>query len=196
MLTGMSPDHQARPVRRRRADAERNREAVLSAAGRLFDERGPDVPLDDIAKTAGVANATLYRHFPTRADLLVAVYADEVAALDRHAQELAGSDDPDLALTQWLRAFADHVATKRELAHAVPDDAGRERGAQFASWHATMHSAAERLLDRARTAGVARADLTTADLLTLVSAIAQTGRTGERLQALLDLIRDGYRPSR
>ncbi|HZX03764.1 helix-turn-helix domain-containing protein [Kribbella sp.] len=188
----MSPENQAHPARRRRVDAERNRDAVLSAAGRLFDEHGPDVPLDEIAKTAGVANATLYRHFRTRADLLVAVYADEVAALDRQSQELAGHEDPDVALTQWLRAFADHVATKRELAQAVPDDPDRDRGAQFASWHATMYGAADRLLDRARTAGAVRAGLTTRDLLTAVSGIALTGCSGRQLQTLLDLIRDGY----
>ncbi|HET6740119.1 MAG TPA: helix-turn-helix domain-containing protein [Kribbella sp.] len=192
----MSPENQARPARRRRSDAERNRAAMLVTAGRLFDERGPDVPLDEIAKTAGVANATLYRHFRSRADLLVAVYADEVAGLERRSQELAADDDPDRALSEWLRDFADHVATKRELAQAVPDEPGRDRGAQFAGWHATMHSAAERLLGRARAAGAVRAELTATDLLALVSGIALTGRTGRQLQTLLELIRDGYRPAR
>lgn len=192
----MSPENQPQPVRRRRADAERNRDAVLAAAGRLFAERGPDVALDEIAKTAGVANATLYRHFPTRADLLVAVYADEVAELDRYSVALTAQADPDRALTAWLRAFADHVATKRELAQAVPDDPAGDRSALYAGWHATMHLAAQRLLDRARTAGTVRADLTTRDLLIVVSGIALTGSSGPQLHALLDLVRDGYRSGR
>src|SRR5689334_22040791 len=75
------PSESAASRRPRRTDAARNAGLLLAAAKELFDERGPDVPLDDVARRAGVGNATLYRHFPTRRDLIVAVYADEVTAL-------------------------------------------------------------------------------------------------------------------
>ena len=72
-------DNPTIPKRGRRADASRNAERLLAAARELVDESGSEVALDEVARQAGVGNATLYRHFPTRGDLLVAVYADEVA---------------------------------------------------------------------------------------------------------------------
>jgi AcrR family transcriptional regulator len=196
----MSPESTAgRPAGRprvRRADAEQNRAALLTAARQLFDERGPDVPLDEVARRAGVANATLYRHFATRAELILAVYAGEVTELGDLAGRLLQASDPDRALTDWLRAFAEHVATKRELALALPDGPGDRRGALFADWHAAMHAACERLLERARAAGFIRAGVQASDLLALVSGIATTGLPGDRIEALLALIRSGYAPGR
>ncbi|TDW17210.1 TetR/AcrR family transcriptional regulator [Kribbella kalugense] len=187
----MSPESQ--PVSRtrsRRVDAERNRGAILGAARRLFDERGTDVPLDEVAKTAEIANATLYRHFATRADLLVAVYAEEVVELDELSRRLMDHTEPGQAFTDWLRAFVHHVATKTDLALAIPDEA---RGSRFDEWHSTMRTAAERLLDRAQEAGAVRPELTVTELLALANGIALTGRTPAGLDAMLDLIRDGYR---
>jgi AcrR family transcriptional regulator len=192
----MSPESNARGSsvvsRARRADAERNRDALIAAAERLFDERGPDAPLDEIAKRAGVANATLYRHFATRAELILAVYAEEVAELAELAERLRGADDPGEALTDWLRAFVRHVAEKRGLALALPDEPDRRRGALFADWHATMHTAAERLLKRALAAGTVRGEIRAADLLALATGIAMTGLPQNRLEALLALARHGY----
>lgn len=192
----MSPESNARHhqgrTRTRRADAEHNREALLTAARQLLAERGPDAPLDEIARAAGVANATLYRHFPTRAELILAVYASEVAGLGTLAEQLLTAADPDRALTDWLRAFVRHVATKRELALALPDGPGDQRGALFAEWHATMRTAAERLVERARTAGAVRSQVDARDLLALVSAIAMTSPPDDRLDTLLALIRSGY----
>jgi AcrR family transcriptional regulator len=95
----------------------------------VFDEHGPEVPLDELARTAGVANATLYRHFATRAELILAVYAEEVVGLGELAEQLLDAGDPEHALTDWLRAFVRHVADKRDLALAtgiamtgLPDD--------------------------------------------------------------------------
>jgi AcrR family transcriptional regulator len=180
-------------TRPRRVDAERNRAALLTAAQQLFDERGTDVSLDEVAKTAKVANATLYRHFATRADLIVAVYAQEVIDLDRFSDRLVDHADPDQALTDWLRVFVHHVATKRDLALAIPDEPHGDRDGLFASWHATMETAAARLLARAQHAGTVRSELTTADLLAVASGIALTGLPEDRLDALVDLIRNGYR---
>jgi AcrR family transcriptional regulator len=186
-----NPDQaRSRTRRARRVDATRNHDALLAAARRLFDERGSDVPLDEIARTANVANATLYRNFPTRAELIVAVYAEEVAELKRTSERLLERPDPGQALADWLHAFVHHVATKRELALALPDDS--ERGALFAGWHATMRDAASQLVGRARAAGLVRADLGAGDLLALATGIALTGLPAARLETLLDLVRDGY----
>jgi len=96
-----------------RADAARNVDRLLAAARELVAERGAEVPMDEVAKRAGVGNATLYRHFPTRADLLVAVYADEI---DRLARLGADAD-----LFTWLDAYVEHVTTKRPLAMAATE---------------------------------------------------------------------------
>jgi AcrR family transcriptional regulator len=159
-----------------------------------LDEHGPHVPLDEIAKAAEVANATLYRHFPTRADLIVAVYAEEVGALSDLSEQLLNRPDPGQALADWLRAFVQHVVTKRDLALALPDAPGDKRGALFADWHATMRDAAARLLTRAQADGTVRSDLRTDDLLALATGIALTGLPTPRLKKLLELIRHGYSP--
>jgi AcrR family transcriptional regulator len=179
--------------RARRVDAGRNRAALVATARRLFDERGIDVALDEIAKSAGLANATLYRHFPSRAELIVAVYATELDDLRRASDDLLDRPDPGQALADWLRLFVHHVATKHELALALPDDS--KRGVLFSSWHATMQDAAAQLLDRARDAGAVRAGITTTDLLALVSGIALTGLPSSRLNTLLDLVQDGLTSS-
>jgi AcrR family transcriptional regulator len=194
-IAGMSPESNPTQDRNagrraRRVDAARNRAALVATARRLFDERGIDVPLDEIAKSAALANATLYRHFPTRAELIVAVYATELEELRQASENLLDRRDPGQALADWLRLFVHHVATKRELALALPDDT--ERGALFTSWHATMQDAASQLLKRAHDAGTVRADITTTDILALASGIALTGLPGTRLDTLLDLVRDGY----
>jgi AcrR family transcriptional regulator len=195
-VTGTSPENKPSPSsgRARRVDATRNRDALLAAARRLLDEHGPHVPLDEIAKAAEVANATLYRHFPTRADLIVAVYAEEVGALSDLSEQLLNRPDPGQALADWLRAFVQHVVTKRDLALALPDAPGDKRGALFADWHATMRDAAARLLTRAQADGTVRSDLRTDDLLALATGIALTGLPTPRLKKLLELIRHGYSP--
>src|SRR3984893_1619052 len=101
-----------------RADARRNYDALLAAADELFTTNGPDVALDEIARRAGVGNATLYRHFPDRRDLLVAVCVSEVKALCTLGQQLYTHPDADQALTRWLRASIPHVSARHGLAAA------------------------------------------------------------------------------
>ncbi|MFC4913201.1 TetR/AcrR family transcriptional regulator [Actinomadura gamaensis] len=183
------------PPRRPRADAARNAALLLAAAGELFAERGPDVPLDEIAKRAGVGNATLYRNFPTREDLLIAVYADEVEALRRRGAELA-SASPDEALYLWLDDFVGHVATKRDLAMAITETPDGRRSALFHEWHATLNETAEVLAARARRVGTLRDDITVIDLLALVSGGAMTTGDPDAARRLLRLVRDGLEPRR
>jgi AcrR family transcriptional regulator len=171
-----------------RADARRNRELLLAAAREIFSERGTDAPLAEVARRAGIGNATMYRHFPDRRELLIAVYADEVTALCAQGEALLGHHSPGEALFAWLRAFIAHVAAKRDLALAIPADPGGRRAALFDGWHKAMHSAASRLLARARSAGTVSSDLDAADLLALASAIAlasnRSGQAGRYLEML------------
>jgi len=179
------------PVRPRRADARRNYDLLLAAAKDIFTERGVDAPLDDIARRAGVGNATMYRHFPTRSELIIAVYADEVAELCTRGEALAEAEQAGEALFRWLAAFIAHVSAKRELALAIAEDRGGDRTTLYGQWHTAMRSTATRLLDRAQQAHAVRADLTVIDLLTLANGLALTGDGPEQLDRLLRLIREG-----
>ncbi|WP_290058227.1 TetR/AcrR family transcriptional regulator [Amycolatopsis solani] len=172
-------------ARARRSDARDNQALVLAAAKEVFAEDGPDAPLDRIARRAGVGNATMYRHFPNRRELVVAVYADEVAELRRRADLDAA--DPGEALFAWLELFVEHVRTKRALALSLADPAG-EHESLFAGWHAAMNATAAALLDRARAAGVVASDFTELDLLLLATGIALSGGEPGRL---LTLVRRG-----
>ena len=158
-----------------RADARRNRDALIAAAREVFTELGPDAPLDEIARRAGIGNATMYRHFPARRDLHVAVYADEVAALCARAEDLRGAD----GLYAWLNDFIGHVADKRDLAAALTDEA------EGAAWHAAIRDALAGLLERAGSS------VDPIDLLVMATGIALTGAGEERRARLLALLRHG-----
>ncbi|MWA02025.1 TetR family transcriptional regulator [Actinomadura sp. LD22] len=175
-----------------RADAQRNRARILMSAKKAFAERGPDAPLDEIARNAGVGNATLYRHFPTRRDLLIAVYADEVTELTANGRDLLHHDPPADALFAWLRAFIAHAADKGDLARAIPEDG---RSPLFDEWHAAMHATVAPLLARAQEAGAVRSDLDGPDLLALAGAIAAAGSGTARTDRLLRLVREGIATS-
>ena len=180
------------PARRaRRADAARNDRLLVAAARALFDERGPDVPLDEVARRAGVGNATLYRHYPTRGDLLTAVYADEIAALCDQGAALLREPAPGEAFFTWLQAFAVHVATRRTLAFAGTDSGGEPRTVLFARWHASLTSTAGKLLSNAQEAGAVRTDLTVDEVLALANAVAVSETDVDRVQRLLGILCHG-----
>ena len=179
------------PPRGRRADASRNAELLLAAARELIDESGSEVALDEVARRAGVGNATLYRHFPTRGDLLVTVYADEVAALCRQGADLLAAPSPVDALFAWMDAFVVHVATKRALALAATERPGARRTRLFDQWHESMRSTATELLRRAQDAGDVRPELTVTDLLAIGSGAALTGSDVAHAQRLVGLLRSG-----
>lgn len=178
----------------RRADAQRNRQRLLAAAAQVFAEQGITAPLDDIARRAGVGNATMYRHFANRRELALAVYADEVTSLCDRGTALLDDPSPGQALFSWLLAFVEHVATKRDLAMAEPGDLTGRGSERFAHWHDVMRRTAAALVERARQAGAVRDDLDAGDLLLVASGIAHAGATPERARRLLDLIRRGVEP--
>jgi AcrR family transcriptional regulator len=174
-----------------RSDAARNHLRIVTAAAAAFEEDGPTVSLDDIARRAGVGIATLYRRFGTREDLITAV-AEHVFAAEIATAIVEDGPDPwaDLVatLTATIEAFAAHpVLVSLAIEHAVM---GMDTMAAYAA-------AKERVLNRARAAGVVRADLTTADLSAVVMmALAVIDKRGTGAGArYLTLLTDGLRPT-
>lgn len=161
-----------------RADGRRNREALVTAATKVFAEFGADAPLDDVARRAGVGNATLYRHFPTRRALLAAVYADELAALSDYAELLREQEGPADALHGWLRAVSTQLAHTRDLALSADGD-----------WYAAVQATVSGLLTAAQRTGAVRPEVTAPDLLALVRGVALTAESPEQQARLLELLR-------
>jgi AcrR family transcriptional regulator len=182
--------------RPKRADALRNYEKLLAAAREAFTEADRSASLEDIARRAGVGIGTLYRNFPTRSDLVQAVYVDEVEALSRSAADLAELE-PWEALTAWLQRFVGYVATKQALSDELFDIAKRD-AAVFAGSREMLHAAGEPLLRRAQEAGVVRPDVTIDEVVRMVGGIAKIPADDPaEVQRLLAVALDGlrYRPS-
>ena len=106
----------------KRADARRNEETLLDAAAKVFVTSGVEAPIRAIAAEAGVGTATIYRHFPTRADLIVAVYRHQVESLAEAGPALLASTSPYAALEKWVDLFVDFVVTKQGLAVVLQSD--------------------------------------------------------------------------
>ncbi len=108
---------------RRRADARRNERTLLDAAADIFVTSGVEAPVRDIAARAGVGIGTIYRHFPTRADLIIAVYRHQVeACAEAGPALLASTTTPHAALVRWIDLFVDFLATKHGLAAVLRSD--------------------------------------------------------------------------
>src|SRR5215212_3530867 len=152
-------------TRPHRADARRNFDALLAAARDAFNREGIDVPLEDIARQAGVGIGTLYRNFPTRSDLVEAVYVSEIEELLQAARD-AMEREPWDALETWLRRFSGYVATKLAMLQGLNKDSEMFRVCRTA-----MYDAASPLYERARAAGDIRADASLDDALRLVSGV-------------------------
>lgn len=152
-------------ARPKRADARRNEKTLLDAAAAVFVESGVEAPVRDIAARAGVGMGTIYRHFPTRADLIIAVYRHQVeACAEAGPALLASSGSPHAALARWIDLFVDFLVTKHGLAGVLHSD---EAG--FATLHAyfldRLVPVCAHLLDAAVEAGEIRSDLEAIELM-------------------------------
>ena len=171
-----------------RADARRNFDALLAAARDAFNRDGIDVPLEDIARQAGVGIATLYRNFPTRSDLVEAVYVSEIEELLQAARD-AREREPWDALETWLRRFSGYVATKLAMLQGLNKDSET-----FRSCRAAMYDAASPLFERAQAAGEVRADTSLDDAMRLVSGVtASHYESDEQRTRVLALALDAIR---
>jgi AcrR family transcriptional regulator len=178
-----------------RADAVRNRARLLEAADEAFSERGTEASLDDIARRAGVGIGTLYRHFPTRQDLVESLIHSHNQRLDDLSDELIKADDPLDALQTWFQALLRHSATYRGLATSMVE-ATCEPSGPLGTACQVQAAIGTALLLRAQKLGHVRDDVTADEVLDLVSAIALVAERGQRTNSerLLALALDGLRP--
>jgi AcrR family transcriptional regulator len=180
---------------RKRADARRNERTLLDAAAAVFVTSGVDAPVRDIAARAGVGVATIYRHFPTRADLIIAVYRHQVeACADAGPALLASSATPHAALGRWINLFVDFLVTKHGLAAVLQsDDAG------FDTLHAyfldRLVPVCAQLLEAAAVAGEIRSDIDAYELMRGVGNLCIGADTNPRYDArrLVELLTAGLR---
>lgn len=168
----MSAQHTpATASRRKRADAVRNTEAVLEAAKSVFAESGVDAPMREIAARAGVGVGTIYRNYPQRSDLIIAVFRRELDATASEADRLSAEYPPAEALRLWARSLARFVATKRGFASALHsgDPAYQPLPAQFLG---VLAPKVQTILDAGAAEGTIRGDIRADDLINALSRLA------------------------
>jgi AcrR family transcriptional regulator len=176
-----------------RADAVRNRERVLSAAREAFARDGLDVPIDAIARAAGVGAGTVHRHFPTKETLYAAVLTDRMMQMVDLAQSYTDSE----GIYRFLDQFPKHGAGNRALSQALIRG-GIDVQAELAAQSAALTRAVAELLRIAQNAGTARIDITPDDVLALLGAIhlagARATADASASERMLAVLRDGLRP--
>jgi AcrR family transcriptional regulator len=178
-----------------RADARRNRDRVLDVAMAAFAAEGLSVPLDEIARRAGVGPGTLYRHFPTKESLVEAVMHDRLGRLADEGAALRDAADPGAAFFAFLDRLAAEAGPKRDLFEAL-SSAGVEAGPAIMAAASAVRTQIGGLLGQAQHAGAVRADIGEAELTALLSgmlfAIQPRPRTDQTL--VLSVFKDGLRP--
>jgi AcrR family transcriptional regulator len=182
--------------RKPRADAQRNRELILEAAKQEFTRSGANASLEEIAKKAGVGPGTLYRHFPTREELLVAVYRSEMEKLAAAERTFADTLPPVEALRAWLLLFVDAVETKQIIAPVLNTLVGDPKKV-FQASYAQMHEALRALVKRAIKSGDIRKDLDPIDLLRALVGVANVATSPDWQQSarrLVEILILGARP--
>lgn len=182
----------ARP-RALRADAARNRAAIIEAATEVFRRDGATASLEEIARVAGVGSATLHRRFPSRQSLLDAVFVEDVTRLCARGRDMASTVPAAEALWDWLRHVAVHCAADDALSRLIRD--GAATATSQAESFTLLRQAGEELLRPAVAAGSARADISIGELLLVVNAIANAaaGGAGDVLR-LLSFVQEGAMP--
>jgi len=182
---------------RKRADARRNEQTLLDAAGAVFVSSGVAAPVREIAAAAGVGMGTIYRHFPTRADLVIAVYRHQVEACAQAGPALlANSSTPAEALTRWVDLFVDFLVTKHGLATALQSDRAR-----FETLHAyfldRLVPVCAQLLDASIAAGEISPDADAYGLMRAIGSLCAgvDGACGYDARRMVGLLVAGLRQS-
>jgi AcrR family transcriptional regulator len=172
-----------------RADAASNRARIIAAARAAIADEG-DVRLNAIARQAGVGQGTLYRHFPTREDLLAEVYREDVDALVAAAPALLAEHEPLTALARWLDRVADYARVKRGVFAAVEASVSRELAAHS---QGPIGEALTALLDTGKADGTIRPDIDARDVILLIGYLTRLDQAewDARSRHLLQVILDG-----
>jgi AcrR family transcriptional regulator len=179
-----------------RKDARRNKETLLDAAATVFVTSGVDAPVRDIAAKAGVGLGTIYRHFPTRADLIIGVYRHQVDACADAGPTLLATSSPYTALGQWINLFVDFLVTKHGLAAVLQAD-----NADFEALHAyfldRLLPVCTELLEAAAVAGEIRPDIDAYQLMRGVGNLCIGAESDPRYDAhrMAELLVAGLRRS-
>ena len=179
--------------RKPRADAQRNRERILEVAKQAFTQSGADASLDDIAKEAKVGPGTLYRHFPTREELLKAVYRNEMKKLAAAGTKFAETMPPIEALRAWLLLFVDAVAAKQIIAPVLNALVGDPKKV-FEASYTQVNEALCALVKRAVKSGDIRKDVDPMDLLWALVGVAHVSSGPDWQQSarrLVDILLSG-----
>lgn len=178
--------------RRKRADAVRNTEAVLEAAKAAFSETGVDASMRDIAARAGVGVGTIYRHYPQRSDLIIAVFQRELDATAAEADRLAAEHAPPTALRLWAQALGRFVATKHGFVGALHsgDPAYNPLPGQFIG---VLAPKVQNILDAGAAAGTIRHDIHAEDLIHALTRLADShpGDADDRAGRMTSVLLDG-----
>ena len=179
-----------------RSDAQRNRERILEVAKQVFTRRGAEASMDEIAKRAKIGPGTLYRHFPTRDDLLAAVYISEVEKLAGAQKKFSAELPPVDALRAWMLVFIDYIAAKKIIAPALNAMAGGPSRV-FQQTNRLMEEAANALGSRAVASKDLRPDVDPIDMLRAIYGISSAGSTEdwpEKARRFVDILIQGSRP--
>jgi AcrR family transcriptional regulator len=183
-------------ARKPRADARRNRERILEVARQVFTRRGAEASMDEIAKRARIGPGTLYRHFPTRDELLAAVYITELEKLGEAQRKFSAELPPIEALRAWMLVFIDYIAAKRIIAPALNAMAGGPSGV-FQQTYRVMEEAATALARRAIANGDLRPDVDPMDMLRAIYGVSSAGSTEDwpaKARQFVDIFIRGSRP--
>jgi len=184
-------------ARKPRADAQRNRERILEVAKLVFTRRGAEASMDEIAKRAKIGPGTLYRHFPTRDDLLAAVYISEVEKLAEAQRKFSAELPPIEALRAWMLVFIDYIAAKKIIAPALNAMAGGPSRV-FQQTNRLMEEAANALASRAVASRDLRPDVDPMDMLRAIYGVSSAGSTDDwpaKARRFVDILIQGSRPS-
>jgi AcrR family transcriptional regulator len=183
-------------ARKPRSDALRNRERILEVAKQVFTRRGADASMDEIAKRAKIGPGTLYRHFPTRDELLATVYVTEVEKLAAAQKTLSAELPPIDALRAWLLVFIDYIAAKKIIAPALNAMAGGPSRV-FQQTTQVMEEAANALAGRAVASGDLRPDVDPIDLMRAIYGLSTAGSADDwpaKARKFVDILLQGSRP--
>jgi AcrR family transcriptional regulator len=192
----MKPSAAQKTTRKPRADAQRNRERILEVAKQVFTRRGAEASMDEIAKRAKIGPGTLYRHFPSRDDLLAAVYISEVEKLAEAQRKLSAELLPVEALRAWMLVFIDYIAAKKIIAPALDAMVGGPSQVYQTSTR-VMEEAANALASRAVASGDLRPDVDPMDMLRAIYGVSSAGNAEDwpvKARRFVEILIQGSRP--